>query len=256
MRDRFTHALDVIDDMRGAATLPDLAATFHDAVKAFGFDNYTCLSLTDFSRIDMNRYFRKDEVDYSAVPKDVALFLQYFPREWADHYWTQNYGLIDPILRYGLDKHAPFEWRDATRDLTRAQMQFFDEASTYDVADGITVPINQRGQLPVTINLIGSDFDRSRETQSALYLISLYFQAQAHKMHAAPFTPAGRGLTERQREVLMWTACGKSSDEIGEILNISTSTVIHHIEAAKRHYGVNTRVQAVVKAVHFGEIVP
>jgi DNA-binding CsgD family transcriptional regulator len=50
-------------------------------------------------------------------------------------------------------------------------------------------------------------------------------------------------LTEREREVLGWVACGKSDGQIGAILGISARTVQKHLEHAYAKLGVESRTQ-------------
>ncbi len=57
------------------------------------------------------------------------------------------------------------------------------------------------------------------------------------------------GLTEREAEVLTWSARGKTSDEIAQIVGLSKRTVDFHIDNARAKLGVATRIQAVVQAV-------
>jgi len=56
-------------------------------------------------------------------------------------------------------------------------------------------------------------------------------------------------LSEREIEVLTWSARGKTSDEISSILDLSKRTVDFHIDNARAKLGVATRIQAVVKAL-------
>src|ERR1700677_3273140 len=55
-------------------------------------------------------------------------------------------------------------------------------------------------------------------------------------------------LNERELECLTWSARGKPSPEIAQIINISKRTVNFHIENACRKLNVSTRTEAVVKA--------
>lgn len=61
-------------------------------------------------------------------------------------------------------------------------------------------------------------------------------------------------LSEREKSCLSWTALGKSSWEIGQILRISENTVIFHIKNAMKKLGVSSRTLAAVKAVEMGLI--
>jgi DNA-binding NarL/FixJ family response regulator len=55
-------------------------------------------------------------------------------------------------------------------------------------------------------------------------------------------------LNEREIECLTWSARGKTSPEIAQIVNISKRTVNFHIENACRKLNVATRTEAVVKS--------
>jgi DNA-binding CsgD family transcriptional regulator len=59
-------------------------------------------------------------------------------------------------------------------------------------------------------------------------------------------------LTPRERQVLLWCAYGKSSWEIGRILECKESTVNFHVSNILRKFDVPTRVAAVIKAIRYG----
>jgi len=55
-------------------------------------------------------------------------------------------------------------------------------------------------------------------------------------------------LSDREIEALTWSARGKTSQEIAQILGVSKRTIDFHIENARQKLGVATRVEAAVKA--------
>lgn len=61
-------------------------------------------------------------------------------------------------------------------------------------------------------------------------------------------------LTRRQIECLRWIAQGKSSNDIGAILNISRRTVDYHVIEICVRLNVRTRMQAVTVAMARGWI--
>jgi len=61
-------------------------------------------------------------------------------------------------------------------------------------------------------------------------------------------------LSGRERDCLIWTAQGKSSWDIGMILNISGNTVNYHVKNAMRKLGTTSRTVAVVKAIRLNLI--
>ena len=58
------------------------------------------------------------------------------------------------------------------------------------------------------------------------------------------------GLTQRESEVLLWIAKGKSNRDIGEILVLSSRTVNKHLEQIYIKLGVENRASAAVKAAN------
>lgn len=66
-------------------------------------------------------------------------------------------------------------------------------------------------------------------------------------------TPAIK-LTTREKEILQWTAAGKSSWEIARIIECTESGVNYHFCNIRRKFGVNSRWIAVVKALEQGLI--
>jgi DNA-binding NarL/FixJ family response regulator len=71
--------------------------------------------------------------------------------------------------------------------------------------------------------------------------------------------PAGRGLeglTDREREVLVLIARGRSNTEIARSLDISLSTVKNHVTSVFAKVGARDRAQAVIAAYEAGLIRP
>jgi len=61
-------------------------------------------------------------------------------------------------------------------------------------------------------------------------------------------------LTPREKEVLQWSAAGKTSWEIGKIFNCSEAGVNYHFSRIRHKFGVSSRGCAVVKALELGLI--
>lgn len=67
---------------------------------------------------------------------------------------------------------------------------------------------------------------------------------------------ASQTLTERELEVLTWVGGGKTSSEIASILGITRNTVRNQIQSTLIKLRVNTRSQAVAKAIKKGLVAP
>jgi LuxR family quorum-sensing transcriptional regulator LasR len=104
----------------------------------------------------------------------------------------------------------------------------------------------------------GPSFDRAvAESMPSLTLIRDYAFASAQRFWggSAGFETAPR-LTRRELEVLNWVMAGKSSWEIARITSCSEATVNFHMANVRQKFNVNTRQQAVVKAMALGLITP
>ncbi len=67
-----------------------------------------------------------------------------------------------------------------------------------------------------------------------------------------PFSPAtlkALGLTRREAEILVWIARGKTNNEIAGLLYISPRTVKKHLEHVYQKLGVESRTEAVARAL-------
>ena len=57
-------------------------------------------------------------------------------------------------------------------------------------------------------------------------------------------------LSEREKEILKWFGDGKTSEQIGMILNLSHSTINFHFRSAMKKLGTHNKTSTVVKAIY------
>lgn len=86
-----------------------------------------------------------------------------------------------------------------------------------------------------------------------LSLLSVHIFDRLYQIGRSDHKP-GEGLTEREIDCLNWTAAGKTSAEISEILGLSEHTVNHYLNRATRKLDTVNRTQAVAKALRTGII--
>ncbi|MFJ1310892.1 helix-turn-helix domain-containing protein [Agrobacterium pusense] len=61
-------------------------------------------------------------------------------------------------------------------------------------------------------------------------------------------------LTNREKEVLLWTARGKTAWETAVILNISRTTVLSHLKNARIKLDTTNVAQTIAEAIRRSEI--
>lgn len=184
-----------------------------------------------------------------------------YPADWIDHYVSQRFHTIDPVIVEGRRRLAPFSWGATPTDMTGEvcpaddrQRHIFNLASDFGIQRGLAIPIQGAGSDFAMLNVAMPPQEMAPETLHRLHIAGLYFHIAMERL-GRPEAPSIR-LTEREKEVLTWLSIGKTFAEIGDILSISERTVIYHLEKAKTKLQATTRQYAVVKAVLLGLIRP
>ncbi|MBL0918749.1 MAG: helix-turn-helix transcriptional regulator [Hydrogenophaga sp.] len=96
-------------------------------------------------------------------------------------------------------------------------------------------------------------FRRSSElTAGELSSIEPFLSRIAHAIHAAALRLSDTHLTQREREVLRWSAAGKTTPEVAQILRVSENTVKFHLKNVTVKLGVSNKTAAAVKAALLG----
>ena len=181
-----------------------------------------------------------------------------FPDDWRAHYFERKYEEIDPVVALTPSIAQPFlwSWLQQRFDLQIKQRLIFDEARAAGLDNGISVPLHGAWGRVAVVSFASSATDSEPEAK----IVRL--SALASQFHVA-FTHMSRGtrspempvqLSRRERDCLIWIAQGKSSWDIGMILNISGNTVNYHVKNAMRKLGTTSRTVAVVKAIRLNLI--
>lgn len=93
----------------------------------------------------------------------------------------------------------------------------------------------------------------SRDDRLMLQMISVHLFNRLAEIGSA-WKSGQVVLTDREIQCLSWTAAGKTSLEIAEILGLSEHTVNHYLNQVTRKLEAVNRTQAVVKAIRRGLI--
>lgn len=233
--------LDFVQRLQQLTDFDDICRLVADEMGWFGFTHVSCISLPGPGQ------------DQSA-----CIHMNTRPKEYVDHYIDQNHVARDPAITELRHTLTPYSWSDIRkrRDLTPLELRIMDEAREFDVRDGLTVPIMSLSGAATLFCPCGRQPDMTERARAAIEIIGVY-TAHALKRalgqrrrEEAAHTP----LTPREREIMQWVACGKTDDEIADILSISTTTVTTHVEHAKQKLDAFRRTYAVVQAIRYGEI--
>lgn len=190
----------------------------------------------------------------SAIPASdgaAVVWASTYPAAWLEHYFSRDYLQIDPLVRDAGKEIHPLVWSASVRE---DAPEFWEEADAHGVRHGWAMTTYGRGGISGVLSLARStssltdaDLDRCEArltwlAQTAHGLLSAGMQVR--KVVRAE-------LTLREREVLRWTAAGKTADEIAIILGITTRTANFHIMRCITKLDVANKTQAVAKALIF-----
>jgi LuxR family quorum-sensing transcriptional regulator LasR len=216
---------------------------------------------------DVARSLGFDSVLYAAVASkhaslETSFLHSNYSSDWREQYDSKKLYYVDPTVRHCMGSVVPIVWE---REIFTAnnQGELYEEASHFGIRSGITLPIHgcngEVGLISFATDMQpGEQFNgRLMHHMSDLSLVRDYaFESSLKFIQArAPGEPAPH-LTRRELEVLKWVAAGKSSWEISRITDCAEATINFHIANIRQKFNVNTRQQALVKAIALGIITP
>jgi LuxR family quorum-sensing transcriptional regulator LasR len=208
-----------------------------------------------------------DKVCYGLVPSrhaklENAFMCSNFAPKWRERYTADRLAYVDPTVSHCLASTLPLIWAPGTFRAP-GERELYEEACGFGIRAGVTLPVHgPNGEFGVISFVTGTaaegEFHRAaHEVLPALALVRDYvFASSARFCSPAPGQDPLPRLTRRELEVLNWAMAGKSSWEISKITSCSEATVNFHMANVRQKFNVNTRQQAVVKAIALGLITP
>lgn len=179
--------------------------------------------------------------------------LNNYPAPWQERYGSQNYLEIDPSVLHGRRTHAPLVWSNKAFRSTR---QLWDEAQSFGLRVGWSQSNFDAAGVGGMLTL-----SRSCEAFSDAELADKQVQMHwlvnvSHLALSRALVPRSERntlkLTGREVEILRWSAEGKTTSEVSDILMLSESTVKFHVKNASIKLQAPNKTSAVVRAAMLG----
>lgn len=198
---------------------------------------------------------------YLRLSEDIPALISSYPKSWTGRYLDLGYQQIDPVVQRARRANELFSWGGSAPKVARTleQRRFFDEAMTFGVKSGITVPIRSGFGRMAAFTMATDEPNASterllRECKDVFQLIGLYFHAHATvKVPTGMKWPEGEGvLTQRERQCLAWAAAGKTAADTAVLIGIAPRTVVFHLEKAREKLNASSIAQCVAVAMRRG----
>jgi LuxR family transcriptional regulator, quorum-sensing system regulator LasR len=191
---------------------------------------------------------------------ETAFLQSNYSPAWRQRYDSEKLHYVDPTVSHCLASCLPIVWEPDTFNGVR-ERELYEEACGHGVRSGVTFPIHgPNGEFGVVSFASDTMPDARFREDAEHYLPELSLLRDYAFESAMRFVNVQAGptphLTKRELEVLNWVMVGKSSWEISMITNCSEATVNFHIANIRQKFNVNTRQQALVKAIAMGILNP
>jgi len=205
----------------------------------------------------------------TSLVQPQTLIISGYPPDWWACYQEKDYFGVDPVVQHTVSQQSvPLIWEDLrlgqTEDQSRrlAIREFMNDAADHGLVTGVSFPAQIRKGGCGVLSLVsreqpGKCRERVRDSLAMGQLMAGFVHEAALRcLSDGELMLNGPTLTDRERECLLWAAEGKTNAEIGMILQISTRTVIFHLNNAAEKMGVRSRAQTVARAISLGHITP
>ncbi len=183
----------------------------------------------------------------------VAMFNNY-SEDWKKCYSERGYLEVDPTVRHGLKNTLPIVWSD---ELFASSSELWEEARAHGLHFGWAQSSRDAsgaiGMLTLARSVEQLSDSELAVNSAKMAWLTQYAHAAMCRLLLPRYLPESRVvMTAREKEVLRWTAEGKTAYEIGQILSVSERTVNFHINNVVAKLGASNKTQAAVKAATLG----
>lgn len=195
-----------------------------------------------------------------AAGRVTSHYLGNTPEAFSTTFASTTIGKRDPVMRRLKRLSAPFVY-DQSMYVNEDAADLWDLQAQFGYKTGIAMALHLPGGKHF---VMGVDRDKPLPVDDSLVtrmmadlqLLAVHAQETAVRL----FSPQAHGLqqvphlTERELEILKWTAEGKSGWAVGQILNITEHNVKYHIGKILIKLDVGTKHQAAARAKALGLI--
>lgn len=185
-----------------------------------------------------------------------VVLLNNYSQAWQQRYNDEQYLAVDPTVAHGIRSVLPLVWSE---ELFQHARPLWEDACAHGLKVGwAQSSYNAQGAVGM-LTLARSDEKLSvaelRKNSMQMTVLGQLAHAGMSDLinnRCGADQAAAAALTAREIEVLRWTADGKTSGEVGQIMSISERTVNFHINNSLEKLGAVNKTAAVIKAALLG----
>lgn len=176
-----------------------------------------------------------------------------WPTELLNVFDRQGLLATSPLFQRMRQSFVPFQME--LEEISRARgndvpLRLF---TPYGLLNGAHFPVQDSSGMRGAVSFAWNGAPLELQRMLELSFVSIHVYERLGKIRELTTRPVDT-VTERELDCLTWTAAGKTSAEIAEILGLSEHTVNHYLNRAAKKLNTVNRTQAVVTALRTGLI--
>lgn len=188
------------------------------------------------------------------VSRPKFILLNNYSPSWQQRYADNHYIGIDPTVAHGMRSVMPLVW---SNNVFANCQPFWEDARGHGLNIGWSQSCYNARGVGGLLTLARSHDNLSlrelRDTAAKMsWMAHVAHEGLSNLLIAKLMPEATAKLTIREIEVLKWTADGKTSGEVSEIMHISERTVNFHVNNALVKLDATNKTAAAVKAAILG----
>ena len=181
------------------------------------------------------------------------------PEAWMRHYREKQYADIDPKFQSANKSRKTLVCNayELIKKSDTTTQPFWNDSINFGLQHGITIPIKSHlggdGMLCISLPSNASCRKDTLHHLSLFEILAHHLQINIERLLIDSNTDI-KMLSIREIEVLKWTAYGKTADETAKILSISYTTVLFHLNNARKKLNASNKHQLTARAIALGII--
>lgn len=189
-----------------------------------------------------------------SITKPKTIMFNDYPLRWQQRYLEENYIEIDPTVSHGGKSVLPLVWNDKVFCGAR---DFWEDARAHGLNYGWAQSSMNMNGVRGMLTLARcaeplSDTELKKNGYRLVWLTQIAHQCMVNQISTNRFPESTIRLSMREKDVLRWTADGKTAGEIADVINITERTVNFHISKAMEKLNCVNKTATTVKAILLG----
>lgn len=188
------------------------------------------------------------------ISRPKLFMLNNYSQDWQQRYTQENYLIVDPTVAHGSCSVMPLVWTDKVFATCRP---FWEDARAHGLRVGWAQSCHDAKGVGGLLTLARSHDNLSPKelgdrSLKMSWLAQAAHEGMAQRLVSKLMPEAAVDLSAREIEVLRWTAEGKTSRDVSEIMRIAERTVNFHVNNSLIKLSSANKTAAAIKAAMLG----